>query len=115
MANISKNNIITVNRGDSFKFPFMITIGDAINYFVYDLMPGDVLVNVGHIMMFVGSYGGGAGNLAQASFHIRTSYLLDIGSTYGRMGGGFADNTSGAYTVYRFVGNAGSAMEDISE
>lgn len=43
MANISKNNIITVNRGDSFKFPFMITIGDAVNYFVYDLMPGDKL------------------------------------------------------------------------
>ena len=43
MANISKNNIITVNRGDSFKFPFMITVGDSINYVVYDLMPGDKL------------------------------------------------------------------------
>ncbi len=41
MASISKNNIITMNRGDTFKFPFTITIGDSVNYFVYDLVPGD--------------------------------------------------------------------------
>ena len=79
-----------------------------------DLQPGDVLVNAGHIMMFVGGYGGGAGNLAQASFHVRTSYILDIGSTYGRMGS-FADNTSGAYSIYRFTGSAGEPRGDISE
>lgn len=41
MASISKNNIIVMNRADTFKFPFIITIGDSINYFVYDLLPGD--------------------------------------------------------------------------
>ena len=41
MASISKNNIIVMNRADTFKFPFTITIGDSINYFVYDLVPGD--------------------------------------------------------------------------
>lgn len=44
MANISKNNIITVNRGDSFKLPFKVKIGDAtVNNIQYDLQPGDFL------------------------------------------------------------------------
>ena len=43
MANISKNNIITMNRADTFKFPFTITIGNAVNYFIYDMVEGDKL------------------------------------------------------------------------
>ena len=43
MANLSKNNIITMNRADTFKFPFTITIGNAVNYFIYDMVEGDKL------------------------------------------------------------------------
>lgn len=43
MASISKNNIITMNRADTFKFPFTITIGNAVNYFIYDMVEGDKL------------------------------------------------------------------------
>ena len=43
MSSISKNNIITMNRADTFKFPFTITVGSSINYFIYDMVEGDKL------------------------------------------------------------------------
>ena len=43
MASLSKNKIITMNRADTFKFPFYIAIGSAVNYVLYDMVPGDKL------------------------------------------------------------------------
>ena len=40
-ARISKNNIITTNRGDSFKFPIQLNIGTMVNPVYYDMMEGD--------------------------------------------------------------------------
>ena len=85
---------------------------------VADLMPGDVMVNAGHIMIFVGSIGGGAGNLAQASAGLRTGYLLDLGVVYGR-NGYFGDPSTVAggsrYRIYRFVCPDGEKNEKPEE
>ena len=43
MASLSKNKIITMNRADTFKFPFYIAIGTTVNYVLYDMVPGDKL------------------------------------------------------------------------
>ena len=43
MASLSKNKIITMNRADTFKFPFYIAIGSTVNYILYDMVPGDKL------------------------------------------------------------------------
>lgn len=43
MAHISTNNIITVNRGDTFSFTFDINIGTEINPVPYILEEGDKL------------------------------------------------------------------------
>lgn len=40
-ARINANNIITTNRGDSFKFPIQLNIGTIINPVWYDMMEGD--------------------------------------------------------------------------
>lgn len=41
MAHISTNNIITVNRGDTFGFTFHVNLGTAINPVPYTLEEGD--------------------------------------------------------------------------
>lgn len=43
MFNISESGIVTVNRGDSFKFPITIQVGDILTPKRYELQPGDVL------------------------------------------------------------------------
>lgn len=40
-ARVNANNIITTNRGDSFKFPIQLNIGTIINPVWYDMMEGD--------------------------------------------------------------------------
>jgi len=38
---ISKNDIITTNRGDSFKFPIQLNIGTLVRPVFYDMLEGD--------------------------------------------------------------------------
>ena len=40
-ARVNANNIITTNRGDSFKFPIQLNIGTIINPIWYDMVDGD--------------------------------------------------------------------------
>ena len=43
MAHISANNIITINRGDTFIYSFYIGIGEPMHQTIYELQPGDKL------------------------------------------------------------------------
>ena len=43
MAQISSNNIITINRGDTFIYSFYITLGSSIDSEIYTLQEGDRL------------------------------------------------------------------------
>lgn len=46
MFNISKNGIVTVNRGDSFELPIVLNIGDSMNEVPYSLQ-GDAVLYIG--------------------------------------------------------------------
>lgn len=43
MAHISPNNIITINRGDTFIYSFLINVGTELNPIPYDLVGQDKL------------------------------------------------------------------------
>lgn len=43
MAHISRNNIITINRGDTFIYSFYIGTGSGMSQTVYNLQEGDKL------------------------------------------------------------------------
>lgn len=43
MFNISKNGIVTVNRGDSFEFPILLSIGNPLNDIIYPLREHDTV------------------------------------------------------------------------
>lgn len=63
-----------------------------------NLMPGDIFVNTGHIMMYIGEYGGDIGNLAQASMCGFTGKIDHV----------YFGSGSGIYHIFRYAGPGAS-------
>ena len=70
-----------------------------------DLLPGDVMIvedgYMSHIMMYVGEYGGEAGNLAQAHYLAGTAHMSDLAMVYGGSGSFANPGSYAPYSIFR--------------
>lgn len=69
-----------------------------------NLQPGDILINSGHRMVYVGKYGGSYGVLAHAS----------AGNRVGEIGQYYTNHSSGPFQIFRRSGNGVSGTNSSS-